>query len=72
MPEQDSRLPRWGEISIDRDSNDHATTDSDAKEIRAETDSVEVIVSDSRLVSRGSPIRSRGNHCRWYSVLAST
>lgn len=30
------------------------TTDSEAKEIRIQTDSVEVIVSDSRLVSRGS------------------
>jgi hypothetical protein len=30
------------------------TTDSEAKEIRTETDSVEVIVSDSRLISRGS------------------
>ena len=30
------------------------TTDSEVKEIRTETDSVEVIVSDSRLVSRGS------------------
>lgn len=54
MPEQIHVSPDGVKYRLIAARSTTPTSDSEPKEVRAETDSVEVIVSDSRLVSRGS------------------
>jgi hypothetical protein len=54
MPEQIHVSPDGVKYRLIATRTTTPTTDSEAKEIRTETDSVEVIISDSRLISRGS------------------
>jgi hypothetical protein len=54
MPEQTHVSPDGVKYRFIATRTTTPTNDADAKQIRVETDSVEVIVSDSRVVSRGS------------------
>lgn len=54
MPDQTHISPDGVKYRLVATRKTTPTTDSEAKKIRVETDSVEVIVSDSRLISRGS------------------
>ena len=54
MPEQTHVSPDGVKYRLIATRTTTPTTDSEAKEIRVETDSIEVIVSDSRVISRGS------------------
>lgn len=54
MPEQIHVSPDGVKYRLIATRTTTSASDSEAKEIRAETGSVEVIVSDSRLISRGS------------------
>lgn len=54
MPEQIHIAPDGVKYRLIATRTTTPTADSDAKEVQAETSSVEVIVSDSRAISRGS------------------